>query len=184
MVIMTESLDWSLSSQHDRTYNKALEQVKANASPRQPVSPRKRVTFHDRTVLYDVMSHDEYTPEEVKASWYTVQEFIKMRCIIQSETRQFDAGTLPEQKKRGVESHSKQGKRRKQSFREGTYFAVFNEIDVQEEEEIIDEVAIANAYRVHSNHAALEARKVARKDALVALKIYQKTFKKSNKKAR
>ena len=181
MVIMTETLDWSISSQHDRTYNKSLEEV--ISEPRQPVPPRKRVTFHDRAMCYDVMPLDEYTPEEVKASWYTIQEFIKMRCVIQSEVKQFDAGTLSEQKKRGVESHGKQGKRRKQRFREATYFAVFNEIDIQEEEEIIDEVAIADAYRMHSKHAALAAQKVARKDALSALRIYQKAFK-SNKKAR
>ena len=178
MAIMTKSLDWTL---HDRTYNKVLKEV--TSKPRQPVPPRERVTFHDRVICYDVMPLDEYTPEEVKASWYTVQEFNKMRCVIQFEVKQFDAGILSKQKKRGVESHGKQGKRRRHQFREGTYLAVFNEIDIQKEEEIIDEVAIADAYREHSKHAALAAQKVARKDAFSALEIYQKSFT-SNKKAR
>ena len=189
MVIMIDDPDLSFSSQQDSTYHKVLSQSTRSmrtstrsmrGSTRsvrsEPIMPR-RVSFQDVCMCYDVMSLDDYSPDEVKSSWYSVQEYVKIRGVLQSQIKQLEAGNLGEAKVRGLEHRTKKGIRRKKRCREGAYFAVFSEIDIQKTEEIVDEGGIADAYRVHSKHAAAEALKAAKKDAYAALKIYRKTFK-------
>ena len=174
MVIMIEASDFSVSSQEDSTDNykpnTALHKSAAAPIPRQ-------VSFNPMSICYDVMHLDDYSDDEMEASWFSADDFAKMREVARAEVHMLEAGLLVETRIRGLEHRTRQGIRRKRHSRERAYRAVFEEIDCQIDEEIIDEFSIAEAYYIHSRAAAIFAQRVAKKDAIEANKIYKKSSK-------
>ncbi len=131
------------------------------------------VSFAPMVVIYDVPNTEDYTPEEIKASWYDVEDLKQMKSNARSHAKLLMAGLLPRDERRGLEAKTKEGLMKKRLHRNGAYNAVFIEIDYQIEEDIADDNAIANAYRPYSEPCAIAAQQAAEKDAMDAMVIFK-----------
>lgn len=178
-MIMIQDADLNVSSHETsmmdyRKTNPALHEMMPAPAP---ASAPANVSFNPISICYDVISIDEYTEEEMKASWYTANDYLRIRDVARAEVKLLEAGLLVETRIRGLEHRTKVGMRRKKHSRERAYTAVFEEIDFQRDEEIIDEISIAEAYYIQSRSAAVMAQRTAKKDACEAMKIYKKSTK-------
>merc|ERR1712195_235778 len=70
--------------------------------------------------------------------------------------------------KRGLESRTKSGMRRKKHNRTNAYAAVFLEIDYQEDEGTFDEEVIADAYFMYSDQCQVSAQIIGKQDEIEA----------------
>jgi hypothetical protein len=154
------------------------------------------VSFDKFDTVYDVMGLDEYTPEELKASWFDHDDMIRMKDTARSDAKLLDSGLLVLGDKgadvvqsssssnsskgisfRGLESRTRKGAMRKRQSRINAWNAVFCEIDFQNQDDFIDEDAIADAYFLYSEASAMTARVTAKRDAIEAKNIYMKSKK-------
>jgi len=175
MGILIEDSDFSLSSVDEDILESTKQKSALHENPANERSSR-RVTFDSYATCYDVMGLDEYSNDELEASFFTVDDMIRMKEIARAEARLLDSGLLTETRIRGLEHRTREGLKNKRQYRVGAYTAVFCEIEFQLEEEILDEDSIASAYGVYSKKAAEEAYELAKKDAFDAMNIYRKSY--------
>lgn len=133
-----------------------------------PSTSQKRITFSANVTSHEVMSRDEYTVEEMKATWYDRPALRQMKECARSDARLVESGVLVEGDDvsfRGLEAKTSHGLRRKRQNRMNAYAAVFFEIDTQQDIGMSDDNAIADAYFAYSEQCLVAAHMIAVRDA-------------------
>lgn len=150
--------------------------------PPPPPPPRKRsVSFAPMVGFRDVLSIDDYTPEEYEATWLDPNEMEKIKDQVLNEAMLLDVGVESKTiSTRGLESRTKKGLEAKRRNRANAYAAVFFEIDSQEEKELISEQMIADAYSIYSSPCAKVAQTIGKIDALEAMRIHSEEEEEDN----
>ena len=169
MVIMIEDCDYSDTSQELKNDHMAKATVRFSDAMEEPLS----VSFNQMVIIYECIPIEDYTPEEIKASWFTSEEYKQIRESTKEDLKLMESDQLAESRQRGLENRTKQGMRRKLYFRQKAYEAVFSEIDYQYEEGILDEETIAGSYHFACRSSTVMALKTARKDAREAMRVYR-----------
>jgi hypothetical protein len=133
--------------------------------------PRSPVRFAQSDTVYDGLAMDEYTPEEIGASWFSnvENEAIHQRCkkVIRQMEKQ------PNQNKycsRGLESMTGSRMDLKQQNRLDGVNAVLDLQDAQWKQGYDDQEQIARHYQKVSLQCQIEASCIAELDELVVLK--------------
>lgn len=177
MVIMLEDCDFSDTSQELK--NPPDHIAKATVRFSDEMEQTLSVSFNPMVIIYEHIPFDDFTPEEIEASWFTSAEYKQIRESIKEDVKLMETGQLVESRHRGLENRTKQGMRRKLYFRQKAYEAVFAEINYQYEEGILDEDTIAESYHFACRSTTAIGQKMARIDAREAIRVYR-----SNKKDR
>ncbi|KAG7354439.1 hypothetical protein IV203_003795 [Nitzschia inconspicua] len=128
----------------------------------------RRVSFSTNVTSHYVMSRDEYTAEEMKATWHDHPALRQMKNCARSDARLFESGVLAEGDDvsfRGLEARTTIGLRQKRQNRMNAYAAVFFEIDTQHDMGMTDDDAIADAYFNYSEPCLMAAQMIAVRDA-------------------
>ena len=170
MVIMLEDCDFSDTSQELKNPDPI---AKATVRFSDEMAQTLSVSFNPMVIIYEHMPIDEFTPEEIEASWFTPAEYKQIRESIKEDVKLIQTGQLVESHQRGLENRTKQGMRRKFYFRQKAYEAVFSEIDYQHEEGILDEDTIAESYHFACRSPTVIGLKMARIDAREAIRVYR-----------
>ena len=140
------------------------------------VGTSRGVSFAPMAIIHDVMGLDDYTDDELDASWFRIEELLRMKETARSEAKLLEKGVLMKEKIRGIEHKTREGIMRKRLHRNGAYASIFCELDFQHDEDILDEQSIADAYAPYSKACLAEAQLMAERDALEAKYIYFETF--------
>jgi hypothetical protein len=171
----------SLSSDSDIFDSKALVTAPLHESfdtiiTTVTVPVRKSVSFGAMAATHEVISRYDYSPEELEASFFDIEDMRRMKDTARSEAKLLDSSGLQEgPSARGIEHRTRQGMKQKRQNRMNAYAAVFFEIDSQFEEDYFDEEAVADAYFEYSESCAMHAHKLGVRDALDACAIYEET---------
>jgi hypothetical protein len=129
--------------------------------------PTKReftIRFSASVTVRETLSRKDYTPEEVKAYWYSHEESKAIRKQRSQEIRRINMGERLKDKKycsRGLEGHTKIGAESKNRIRKVAINAVLDEQWLQWGEFIFDEYAIADIYNDASSRCQIRAHHVA-----------------------
>lgn len=136
---------------------------------------QKTVSF-GANVVHEVISRHEYTDDEKFCSWLDAEDFRRRQEVSLTEARLLDWGHFyiieNETTTRGLEGYTRDGRNLRRQRRFYTYLAVFSEIDYQDDEDISDEIAIANASLTTSQSCVVAAQLFAQHDELEAREIY------------
>ena len=135
---------------------------------------KKSVSFSKRIRVRKVISRHQYSSQEIRRCWFDEEEEFLMRKRAKMEARLLDWGHFNYKKDtpRGLEDLTQGGSERRRRNHMDSMVAVFTEIDSQEDEGVVDEEAIAEAYSPTSKIRSLAAHLLARKDADEAKKIF------------
>jgi hypothetical protein len=104
------------------------------------------VTFARTATARYTLSRSDFTPEELRASWYQYEEYNKITKDCCKQIKKMERGEVLKDKKystRGLESHTRQGATNKKRNRMNTIYAVLLEQDEQRHRGMVDEEAIA-----------------------------------------
>lgn len=175
MAPLIEEPDFLSSSSHENPFDKTVAFAPLHEGP---ITATRGVYFDESVIIYDVEGLDDYTQEEKNATWFNVEDMLRMKNNARQEGKLLESGLLVPGKNnsiRGLEHRTRDGAKQKRQSRVDAYAAVFGEIDFQLHEEIFDEDAIADAYFVHSEDCAVNAHLVAKQDAIEAMNIYMKS---------
>lgn len=141
-----------------------------------PNTPMKQVSYAPFVAIREIPSWRDYTEDEIKATWYDVEDVSCMRGIARTEAKLVESGHLVESKEvsiRGLETRTKKGSKKKKEIRMNSYAAVFLEIDFQKAEAIVDDDAISDAYFKYSTPSIMIARRLARRDEIEAKRCWR-----------
>lgn len=174
MAPLIQDHDFSLASHGD-----TIDEPKTIIAPLHEilVAKPRRVSFGVMVASYEVMNRDDYSPEEVEATWFNREDMRRMKGSARSEARLAESGLLVQGQDvsiRGLESRTRDGMKQKRRNRMNAYAAVFFEIDCQDQEGFIDEDLIADAYFTHTEQCAMTAQMIAKRDEREAIEIFQK----------
>lgn len=194
MAPLLQDSDLLSMSTHDN--NELFDEKNAfpplHEGPITAVPRRHGVSFDTFETVYDVMGLDEYTPDELGASWFDHDDMIRMKDTARSDAKLLDSGLLvlgdkgadvlqssssKEISFRGLEYRTRKGVMRKRQSRINAWDAVFCEIDFQKQNDFLDEDAIADVYFLCSEASAVTARVTAKRDAIEAMNIYMRSKK-------
>ncbi len=175
--LMQEDVETSLSSLADD----GIPQEKGSTAPLHEscittTAQDKQVSFGPFVGVQEILSRKDFKTEEIKASWYDVEEVSCMRGIARAEARLVESGHLVQSKEvsiRGLEQRTKKGSKKKKQIRLNSFAAVFLEMDFQRAENIFDDEAIAEAYFKYSMPSAMAAQRVGRRDEIEARKSWR-----------
>lgn len=135
-----------------------------------PGPQKKAVSFGDSFEVCPVMSRNDYSEEEVKACWYSSEDYekITMDCLkVIKKLQQARAIDHEKYCVRGLERMTTRATDRRNLIRLKAYIAVLEEQDAQHDEGLIDPEEIAHQYRrVASEVCHKEAAKRGARDAL------------------
>ena len=140
----------------------------------------KRVSFKRTVRGVAVKSIYEYSPKEIKACWYNVEELDKIaeRCI--KILHHFENGKTKKGQRyciRGLESHSTMGSISRAEIRSAALKAVLEEQSRQlKENQEINELSIADAYQRISASSQMRAQVMGALDHSVVAAKESKEF--------
>ena len=137
---------------------------------------RREVSFYPLVNVKHVRSHVDFTDEEWEASWLDFEDIRRMRRNAISDAKRAASSTAvkeAETSNRGLENKTVQGNQIKRQIRLNAYAAVFLEIELQEEENVVDEDAIASVYSFYSEPCADRAQIIGERDEIEAMKIHK-----------
>jgi hypothetical protein len=131
----------------------------ALAKPGTSSKKTKSVTFNDRVKVKKHIHHSNFSVDEIQASWYGKAEEnqIKEECRLLAETSQAES--------RGLEARTPEGGKRRNRVKVACWDAVMNEQDFQFDSGIVDDEAIAIAYRAISYKCQIAASMMGSFDA-------------------
>mmetsp|Transcript_55103 Transcript_55103/g.154670 ORF Transcript_55103/g.154670 Transcript_55103/m.154670 type:complete len:197 (-) Transcript_55103:30-620(-) len=133
---------------------------------------RKNVSFAAVVKSCSIIHINDYSTEEVRASWYNREELRNIKAEAKSTANSSD----PEDKDvclRGLEARTPVGARQKSQNRIEARAAVFFEQEIQEEDGYSDPDAIADAYFDCSERCQLDAQMLALRDAREAMEVHR-----------
>jgi len=140
------------------------------------VTRSQRVSFGAIVTIHEVLNRDDYTREELKASWFDRDDMHRMKENARSEAKLVDSNLLvpsSDVSVRGLEHRTKEGMKQKRQNRMNAYTAVFIEIDCQQEDGFYDEDLIADAYFAYSEPCAITAQMIGKRDEIEAMTTYE-----------
>jgi hypothetical protein len=117
------------------------------------------------------LSLNDYTPEEIKATWYEDEEYTKIRKDCCKQIKKMQNGEVLKDKKyssRGLESHIRSAAITKTLNRRTASNAVLDEQEEQRQTGVVDEKAIARRYQKTSISCQLSASTVGLRDQRIA----------------
>lgn len=132
---------------------------------------RKHVSFGALVTAYEVISRDDITEEEKKASWFDADEVIAMKRNARNDAKLVETGVLADSEDfsvRGLESKTRTGARSRRYNRMNARAAVFFEIECQEQDYYYDDEGVADAYLVYSDPCQSAAEEIGMRDELAA----------------
>lgn len=135
----------------------------------------RRVSFHPIVRAKIVMNRFAYTPEELEASWYDNDDYLRMRVNVKVGADNIDSGFHVRGTGiciRGLETRTREGNKNTNQQRMDAYAAVFSEIEFQKEIQWFDEEKIAYAYFAYSGPCAVTAEMMGQRDEFEAKNIY------------
>lgn len=123
---------------------------------------RKCVSFSTNSSFRKILSSEDYSSEELQATWYTQDEYMKLQKSCCKEILKMDRGESLKDRKycsRGLESHTRTGRALKSRNKVGSVQVVLEEQESQiHEGRPRDDAAIALAYQRISSSCRLWAR--------------------------
>jgi hypothetical protein len=127
----------------------------------------RRVSFASQPIEHHTIARNDFSPEEIKATWFTEEEYytISRQCCKQID--KMDKGQKLKDKKycaRGLEALTKLASIAKSKSREESIRAVLQEQDMQVEEERYDDEAIGKAYHQVTSSCQMWASVVGLRD--------------------
>lgn len=137
---------------------------------------RRNVSFAPVVKFRLVRSRVDYRPEEIKACWYDDNEHEEIALTAQVEAELVETGILGETENftnRGLECRTRKGMKKRRHSRDEAYYAVFQELFFQQEEQYFSEEIISYVYFECSESCAKQAQMQAKRDEVEALKIYE-----------
>ncbi len=136
----------------------------------------RRVSFFPMSVTYEILSRDDYSPKELKASWFDADDMRRMKQDARSTAKLYRSGSLVTSENasiRGLESRTRDGMKRKREARLNTYDTVFSELDKQRKNDVYGHELVAHAYSFCSQHSARLAQRLGKQDAVEACAIHR-----------
>lgn len=130
----------------------------------------KTVRFSKQAVLRRKMPLSHYTKNEINKCWFSKTEY---KMITENSLRQLKLMERDDDRMRtkphkycgrGLEHQTKDGRKRRMKNREDSVNAVFDELERQVDKGIVDEIAIAGAYRKKAYGSQLWARVIGMRD--------------------
>jgi hypothetical protein len=121
----------------------------ARSSATDTTTVEKFVRFGNKDTFRKTLSIKDYTPDEVRATWYVSEDYQRILRQCQKEIRKINQGGELKDKKycsRGLQGFTNAGRAIKERSRILTFNAVLNQQLAQWDEGIFDEDAIAEIY--------------------------------------
>ena len=138
--------------------------AKALTSPK----PKKSVSFHSIVRASKVLHINNYTDEEIEATWYSDSDYAMMKADNRYTAQLFVSGMVQgdddQYCRRGLESYTPDGSRRRKSNRAAATAAVLDEQDEQFDEGVFEPEYIAQVYKFESEHCQVLANTIALAD--------------------
>jgi hypothetical protein len=131
----------------------------------------RNVRFSADPVFHFTLSRKDYTPEELRASWFQDEEYSKITKACCNQIKKMENGQIFKDKKyssRGLESHTRLASISKTQNRKTAVDAVLDEQDEQRELGIVDEEVIAQRYQKTTSSCQLWASIVGLRDKRAA----------------
>jgi hypothetical protein len=141
-------------------------------------STKKCISFAENIQIRETLHIDEYSAEEVQATWYTKRELqdIKnaIRDVVTQNFSKDKTNSIQEEEScnRGFEGFSKYGAAQKKKNKMDAAMALFSEQECQKDYGIVDDEALALLYASCTRHCQAVAHSRALQDELVALAVY------------
>jgi hypothetical protein len=143
-----------------------------------PLTEPSHFSEIDRTVRFAptagvrrCLSRTEYTPEEIKATWYQDEEYRTIRKDCCKQINKMQNGEVLKDKKycsRGLESHTRLAAISKTQNRKTANNAALDEQEEQQRMGVVDEQAIAQRYQQTTSSMQLWATAIGFRDQRVA----------------
>jgi hypothetical protein len=125
----------------------------------------KSLTFAPKIRVRNSLHINEFTDEEVAASYYHKEEMHRVRLELKSTVQMFQVGALetdtPHFTKRGTEQRTPEAVQRRSRNKQMAAYAVFDEQEDQWDDGVLDPEVIASIYQAASSHCQVAAHKMA-----------------------
>jgi hypothetical protein len=131
----------------------------------------RNVRFSAEPEFHITLSRQDYTPEELRLSWFQREEYKKITKECCKQIKKMENGEVFKDKKycsRGLESHTILASISNAQNRKTAVVAVLDEQDEQRESGIVDEEVIAQRYQQTTSSCQLWASTVGLRDQRVA----------------
>jgi hypothetical protein len=131
---------------------------------------RRTVSFAPSAHIRHVSHIEDYSANEIEATWYSQQEYKLMKYDIRGTVKMMARSErlAIDQCTRGLEHKTKEGMQRKMFNQIESISAVMDEQDRQARDGIRDETLIARAYMVYTVHCTAMAHYMALSDQRIA----------------
>ena len=153
----------------------ALDDSNRSADSSKVVEERN-VRFSTEPVFHFTLSRKDYTPEEIRASWFEREEYRKITKECCRQIKRMESGEILKDKKycsRGLESHTRLLDSRSKTQNCTTAInAVLDEQEDQRQMGVVDEEDIAQRYQQTTSSCQLWARAVGLRDQRVVEQEY------------
>ena len=173
MAPLIQAPDVSASS-HDELFD--LKTIIAPLNEIENTDAPRSVSFFPMSVTYDIMSKDDYSSDEFKASWFDIDDMRRMKQDARSTAKLYGSGNLvlgEDFSIRGLEHRTREGMKRKRQARLNNYAAVFFELDKQRKNDVYTQELVAHASSFYSQHSARLAQSLGKQDAAEAIVIHR-----------
>ena len=166
------SKNFGVSSCPDITSTNTEKQTKSRSTDKK----KKYASFRKRLSYRYVISLDQYTEEEIDACWFSREELRTIRTDVKFAVDRLTNGNLDDSAEqycqRGLECQTPLAALKRNRLRIATREVVLDEQDIQYNQYgyVIDPFLIAAACQLISKSASENARSIALKDELDAMK--------------
>ena len=135
---------------------------------------RKRVTFLENHQVHSIQHLDDYTNDEIAATWYSGAEYADIKASYRSTIYLIECNkSIPEgHTSRGLEYRTQEGAWARYENKRDAYNAVLDEQDAQWNKDVDDQDVISQIYLKHSTKCAKAARDLGHEDAIEARELY------------
>jgi hypothetical protein len=138
-----------------------------NSTGTETIEMDKCVSLSSQTIEYYTIARKDYSPKEIKATWYTDEEYntISRQCC--KQIKKMDGGEKLKDKKycaRGLEAHTRFGSIAKSKNKAESIRSVLREQDMQLLEGRYDDEAIGKAYHQRTSSSQMWASVVGLRD--------------------
>jgi hypothetical protein len=163
-----------------RTRSNSQSIISAVSHKEFPIAPipERAVWFHPYMEVIFIADLDTYTEEEIKACWYTEDEFESVQDANRRSIQRISSGLRnPEEDSlRGLESQMHAGVYRSKKIKQTSIVAVLSEQYKQRQLKKCNPLLLQQSYSFFTGYAATRAVELAREDASEALRIQQDSF--------
>jgi hypothetical protein len=164
-------------------YNDENDTVCRIAASVSPKSSKRSISFSSEVFVIDVLHIMDYSAEEKQATWFVGNDmrFFKNECRGSAALMNNGVSESAELCFRGLEARTRDGALRRRRNKIDARAAVFMEQDLQEDEGVFDEEAIADAYYDYTEHCHVAANMMGLRDErdarAMAVVVEETTFK-------